>query len=391
MRLDLESLGLDEGGDLLVKRALRRLGEGEGLEVVGTHEELALQLRGWARAMGHGFETGLDGVVAVLKPAQWFDRLPADMAGTAGIGGVADHASPSWGLAGRSATVEQGGPVFDFALIDKAELWSDDAARLYARAAAAQWDPNEAIDWSQAFDLDDEIEDAVVQVMTYLIENETAALVVPARFVSRIHPHFREVMQLLAIQTADEARHIEVFTRRALLKRDGLGLSTSGGQASLKTLVEEPDFALASFLLSVMGEGSFLVLLDFLMRLGPDPITRAVCRLAAQDEARHVAFGLSHLRRHAQEDPSLLGKLALAMERRHAELAATAGLNERVFEALTVIGAGGFVPAQVAEGHARVMQLQADMDTARRASLAKLGFPADQAAALSQLHTRNFM
>ena len=33
------------------------------------------------------------------------------------------------------------------------------------------------------------------------------------------------------------------------------GLSTAGGQASLKTLPDEPDFALASFLLSVLGEG----------------------------------------------------------------------------------------------------------------------------------------
>lgn len=390
MRLDLESLGLDEGGDFLVKRALRRLGEGEFLEVTGDHPELSLQLRGWARSMGHSLHAAQH-AVAAIEPSPWFDKLPSEQSGAAGLDGVAQHPSPSWGLAGRSARVEAGGPVFDFALIDKVELWSDDAARLYARAAAAQWDPTEAIDWSQPIVLDDEIEDAVVQVMTYLIENETAALVVPARFVSRIHPHFREVLQLLAIQTADEARHIEVFTRRALLKRDALGLSTSGGQASLKTLVDEPDFALASFLLSVMGEGSFLVLLDFLMRYGPDPITRAICRLAAQDEARHVAFGLSHLRRHAGEDPALLGRLALAMERRHAELAATAGLNERVFEALTVIGAGGFSTAEIAEGHARVMMLQVDMDTARRTSLARLGFPAEQAAALSQLHTRNFM
>src|SRR4051795_5819112 len=110
-------------------------------------------------------------------------------------------------------------------------------------------------------------------------------------------------MQVLAIQAADEARHIEVFTRRALLKRAELGLSTAGGQASLKTLVEEPDFAVASFLLSVLGEGTFLSLLWFLERHAPDPVTATVCRLAAQDEARHVAFGLAHLRQHLQAEP----------------------------------------------------------------------------------------
>src|SRR4029453_4363476 len=120
-------------------------------------------------------------------------------------------------------------------------------------------------------------------------------LLVPARFLSRLHPHFREVMQLLAIQAADEARHIEGFTRRALLKRATLGLSTIGGQASLKTLLDEPDFALASFLLSVMGEGSFLILLGFLHVHAPDACTAEIMLLAAQDESRHVAFGMAHL------------------------------------------------------------------------------------------------
>ena len=72
------------------------------------------------------------------------------------------------------------------------------------------------------FSLPDAVEDAVVQVMTYLIENGTAALVIPARSCAQVHPRLREVVQLLAITAADEARHIiEVFTRRALQRRPG--------------------------------------------------------------------------------------------------------------------------------------------------------------------------
>ncbi|MCA8973022.1 MAG: ferritin-like domain-containing protein, partial [Planctomycetes bacterium] len=174
------------------------------------------------------------------------------------------RASSTWGLAARGAQVEAGLPPLAFAITERDAVWTDDAARIYAKACAAQWDPATAIDWGAAFELPEAVEDAVVQVMTYLIENETAALIVPARFLARIHPHFREVVQVLAIQAADEARHIEVFTRRALLRRPAPGLSTVGGQTSLRTLVEEPDFALASFLLSVLGEGSFLSLLWFL-------------------------------------------------------------------------------------------------------------------------------
>ena len=228
----------------------------------------------------------------------------------------------SWGLAPRGATVEASSQPFDFALDTKDALWSDDVARLYAQAAAVQWDPATTIPWSAPLTHPDAVKDAVVQVMTYLIENETAALVIPARFAAQVHPHYREVMQLLAVQAADEARHIEVFTRRALLKRDALGLSTAGGMASLKTLVDEADFATASFLLSVLGEGTFLLLLSFLRERGPDLVTREVARWSGQDEARHVAFGMAHLARHIERDPTVRARLATAVTRRHGRVPA---------------------------------------------------------------------
>jgi hypothetical protein len=235
------------------------------------------------------------------------------------------------------------------------------------------------------------VEDAVVQIMTYLIENETAALIVPSRLVSQLHPHFREVMQVLALQAADEARHIEIFTRRALLKRKDLGLSTAGGQASLKTLVEEPDFAVASFLLSVLGEGTFLSLLWFLDSHASDPVTATVCRLAAQDEARHVAFGMAHLREHIAQDPGILPKLANAVRRRHDVLQNTAGLNSEVFDALLLIASGSWAPSDLRRGHENVMGLLQEMDELRQKRMVHIGFNAAEAQELSALHTRNLM
>jgi hypothetical protein len=392
--VDLEALGFDRGGHLLVKRALAALPVGARLAVRGSDPHLALHLRAWCRGQGHGFE-GRDGDLVVVRGAaqvgRWASAERAGHARPGAEGAVVDHPPARWGLAPRGALVEAGGPTSPFHLADKGAVWSDDAARLYEQAAAAQWDPATAIDWSAARELPDEIEDAVVQIMTYLIENETAALLVPARFLARLHPHFREVMQLLAIQTADEARHIEVFTRRALLRRDALGLSTAGGRSSLDTLMEEPDFALASFLLSVLGEGSFLALLWFLHAHAPDPVTADVARLAAQDEARHVAFGLSHLARHVELDPALRGRLAAAVERRHDALRATAGLNEEVFDALVLLAAGAWTPEALARGWDAVAALEKEMDQGRQRRLKRLGFDAAAAEALSALHTRNFM
>ena len=390
VQVDLGSLGMDQGAHLLVKRALRSLPAGGRLRVVGSSPALRIHLGAWARAMGHGHEDGVL-VRGDAQDGRWRGASQTGQADPRAEGGVVEHPDARWGLAARGATVEAGGPAFHFPLADKDLLWTDDAARIYAQAAAAQWDPATAIAWDAPLDHPDEVEDAVVQVMTYLIENEVAALLVPSRFLAQVHPHFREILQVLAIQAADEARHIEVFTRRATLRRANPGLSTTGGQVSLKTLLDEPDFALATFLLSVLGEGSFLELLWFLQEHAPDPVTRQVARLSAQDEARHVAFGMAHLSRHAARDATLAPKLAAAVHRRHAELQHTAGLNEEVFDALVLLAAGSWDPEAIRLGWDKVLALKASMDHGRQVRLRRLGFASDQAAALSALHTRNFM
>jgi hypothetical protein len=383
--IDLEQLGLDQGGHLLLKRALAGVAVGAAVEVRGSAPELAVHVRAWCRARGHGY----DWPYVVRGSADGARLAGAETAG--GPGAVADHPPATWGLAARGAMVEAGGPAFPFALDEKAAVWTDAAAGIYRQAAANQWDPATAVDWDEPFDLPADVEAAVVQVMTYLIENENAALVVPARFMGQIHPHFREVQAVLAVQVADEARHVEVFTRRAELRGGPLGLSTVSGQASLLTLLEEPDFALAHFLLSVLGEGTFLSLLSFLERYAPDPVTRRVTHLALADEARHVAFGMAHMEAVLAADAGLRARLATAVRRRHDALASTAGLNAEVFDALVVLAAGAFTPAAISEGFARVQALEADMDEGRRRRLAKLGFEQGEAAALAELHTRNFM
>jgi TusA-related sulfurtransferase len=397
MHVDLADLGFDRGGALLVKRALRVAPEGEAITVCGKASDLYVHLRAWCRAEGHEFlRSDADSGCAVIVrgPADAQRWSGADRAGRAdplAAAAIVDYPPQRWGLAARGALVESGSPEFHFALAEKAEVWSPDAVRIYAQAAAAQWDPATAIPWDSEFDLPDEVEDAIVQIMTYLVENEMAALIVPSRFIAQLHPHFREVMQVLAIQVADEARHVEVFTRRALLKRSEPGLSTAGGQASLQTLVDEPNFAIASFLLSVLGEGTFLSLLWFIERFAPDPVTARVCRLAAQDEARHVAFGMSHLREHINADPSLRDVLTNAVRRRHDALLHTAGLNAEVFDALVLMAAGSWDPANLGQGHDEVAALIQSMHVSRRKRLIHLGFDDSEAEELSSLHTRNFM
>jgi len=395
--LDLEAIGFAEGAHVLLRRALGHLRPGARLGVRGTDPALTVDLAAWCRARGHRVDcpdSAPDEPVRAwvtcghAESDRW---VGAERAGNAGPTQLADAPPAHWGLAARGALIEAGGPGAPYDLGQKERVWADIAPMLYAQAAAAQWDPATAVPWGTEVELPAEIESAVVQVMTYLVENEQAALVLPARFLARIHPHFREVLQLLAVQAADEARHIEVFTRRATLAGNMLGTSSAGGRLSLFTLLSEPDFSLASFLLSVLGEGSFLSLLAFLDRYAPDPVTRTVARLARHDEARHVAFGVAHLEHQSAMDPGLRGRLRAAVEHRHDALVATAGLNEDVFDALVVLAAGSWEPRAIAAGSQAVRQLEEDMYVGRVRRLVRLGFPADEAAELSALHTRNFM
>jgi hypothetical protein len=170
-----------------------------------------------------------------------------------------------------------------------------------------------------------------------------------------------------------------------------LSLSTAGAQASLKTLFEEPEFAVASFLLSVLGEGTFVSLLHFLAEHAPDPVTRQIAKLSARDEARHVAFEMAHLQYHLRHDQSLQGRLAQAVKNRHDALSNTSGLNEEVFDALVLLAAGDWTPRAIESGFANVQALKQDMAQGRQLRLNRLGFSESDAELLSNLHTRNFM
>ncbi len=93
---------------------------------------------------------------------------PTSVAGAAacqlGVGGA--------GGAGRAGRARRWSAPTSTA---RQEVWTDLAPKLYAQAAAGQWDPATAVDWTPP-QLPDEVEAAVVQVMTYLVENEQAAL-----------------------------------------------------------------------------------------------------------------------------------------------------------------------------------------------------------------------
>ena len=141
----------------------------------------------------------------------------------------------------------------------------------------------------------------------------------------------------------------------------------------------------------LLGEGSFVNLLNFLHEHASDPVTRQIARLTARDEARHVAFGMAHLEYRLAAEPDYQVRLRNAIEQRFDALAATAGLNDEEFDSLVLLAAGALTPTAIARGHAAVAQLKRDMAAGRRARLLRLGFARGRApgrSAHAQFHVK---
>jgi hypothetical protein len=414
--IDGGSLPLGGGLLALVRPALARLEAGGVLAVLSSSHATAEDLPAWCRLERHeylGHSTLPDGrsqhlvrcgihgapkthapeerVSQRRRPAGFFDSpAPPRTRDLVAQWPMPTHADPDTGFAPRGAQVERGGPPYPFTLVDGDRVAPPETAELYEQAVAAHWDPSRDIPWSTARRLPPALARALAQVMTFLAENELSALYVPSGFLARLHPAYAEVAMLLAVQLADEARHIDVFLKRAWLLGHGLGTSSAATALSLRTLLSYDDFTEASFMLSVLGEGTFIDLLRFVEEHAPDEATRVIAQRTRADEARHVRFGLCHVRHAIATDPGLPMRLEDAVRRRAAVMSAE-GIPAPVQDAFTILAARGDDPASVSRGHDAFRALLETMQQNRQKRLLAAGFTDEQAQHLSALHTPNFM
>ncbi len=407
------ALEVGNGLLMLLREAMEPLPPDAVVAVRASHPTVAHDLPAWCRVMAHtymGAASGPDGTVYYFRKSpflpiateerpDWGVRMPRRDNGelhtrdwmVGRVEAVPDRATTTTGFAPRGAVVEQGAPAFDFTINERSAVWAAEVADLYEQATANQWDASRDIPWDRLEPLPEPLERAVCQLMTFLTENEYSALYVPAKFVPRINPQFNEVVMFLCTQMMDESRHIEAFTKRALANGGGLQYSAASTQLSLKTLFDQHDFTSASFLLSVLGEGTFLDLLRFIETHAPDPVTAEICRRARVDETRHVHFGMAHMRYYLAQDPANYEHLERAVRERAAFMQSVTEVSPRVQEALAILAAGGLNADRLPEGLAKVRALVSEMHEHRMRRLLAAGFSAEQAVEISRLHTPNFM
>jgi TusA-related sulfurtransferase len=409
-RCEAGTLELGAGLEVLVSASLETLRPGETLDVVVALRGGALELPAWARKAGHNVvgerRDGKDFVVT-LERGTHSRVLAPDEPSTGPAPSLADgrfatdelrriagdapaEADPAAGLVPLGALPEAAGVAYDWALSSRDRIWTDKLASLADRAARAQWDATTDIPWEAAQGLKPDVERAVAQVMTFIAQNEYAAYYVPARYLAQVNPAYVEAMMWLASHVHDEARHVEVFTKRALAGgRRSHALAAT--ELSLHTLLDERDFTSAALLLNVLGEGTFLDLLSFVANHAPDAATATAAQLAHQDERRHVQFGIAHIRHRLAHDPGERDKLVAAVASRAAKLVSLDGLSPIVGESLVLMTARSRQPAEIGEAGSAVRDLMGRMHRNRIRRLRAAGFDRDTARELSDLHTPNLM
>jgi hypothetical protein len=268
-------------------------------------------------------------------------------------------------------------------------VWSEGIENLYEQAKLRQWNATTDVPWELGRDVPEPLELALCTVLTWMVQQEFAAWYVPAKFIPRIHPAYVEPALFLSTQVVDEARHVEAFTKRLFLNGVGFVGSYPATESTIEGLIQQDDFDKASFLLHVLGEGTFLDLFGFLRRYAPDEASRVMFARAHEDESRHVAYGTQRMRSRLSSDPSVVDTFVEGLEERIAFAQEVSGIPPTVEEALVALAAGGERGPAYGRAVDAVREFEAGMSEHRIKRLAGSGFSDAAAQHISDLHAKS--
>jgi hypothetical protein len=280
--------------------------------------------------------------------------------------------APRKTMAPRGSDIDPNVPDLEYLLNAKADVWADNIFELYEEAVSRQWSATRDIPWTELPELNPDLEHAMCQLATFLSEVEMVASDFPAKWLWRINHDFVEVKMFLCTQCMDEARHTEVFRKRALVNGGGLGKAKAVVERFLKLILDASSYDEGSALMHLLGEGLVLSLFRAGEFISPSPVEKKIFRLCTQDEARHVAYGTMHLRYRLQKDPSLA-------EDYHAYLDSGEDIMNAIFETpeitepLLILAAGGVEQAEaLAEGTKEMLRGKVISEYLERCSFAGL-------------------
>jgi hypothetical protein len=239
----------------------------------------------------------------------------------------------------RGAAAREGVPRVGYYLDKKADVWSDNATLLYEEAVQRQWSSATDIPWETLEPLPDEIERAFCQLCTFLTEVEFIAGDTPGQWVPRISNEHFETKLFLCSQIMDEARHLDVFRKRALA--NGGGLLQASPTSSLRTIINARDFTEMSAIMHVQAEGFVQSMFRMGELIAQNEAEKRMFRLCAQDESRHLGFGVMHLKYTLEHEPERREEIHAYLDESENADPETGTFGIQVAEALILLLGGG--------------------------------------------------
>src|SRR5262249_46513226 len=170
------------------------------------------------------------------------------------------------------------------------------------------------------------------------------AMEAPARWVFVINQEFLELKSFLCVQMFDEARHVEVCRKRALVSGRGLGRASVPAEQALKELLSAETYPEASLATNLLLGSFALAMYPALARPRAD---RLLATLSMQDVARSVAYGVGHARYHLAHQPEKSSVLNEYLDRTEHTVVGIAGSAEWL-EPLVLLAAGSREPDALA-------------------------------------------
>ena len=211
----------------------------------------------------------------------------------------------------RGAVPRRGMPPVGYTVRDKAGLWAESAADLYEEAIQRRWAPATDVPWESIEPLPSDIEHAICQICTELTGYANVDIEAITGWQHQMSYGYHEVKQYLATASFDAARHHECFRKRALVNGGGLGLE--GPCQVNRMILESRGGWTAAVVYLLLMRGVFtMTLYRYLESHAYNDAERCIYGRALADKARHVAYGLEHLKfaiAHAEEQRQVVATL----------------------------------------------------------------------------------
>jgi len=260
-----------------------------------------------------------------------------------GPAGEVPEFSDNRSIRARGSVARPDAPRVPGAYAGRADVYSENARLLYEEAVQRQWSSATDIPWQGIQPLPDDIERAMCQLCTFLTEVEFIAGDTPGQWLPRINSEHHEVKLFLLTQIMDEARHLDVFRKRALA--NGGGLLSSLPQDGLRVIIDAKDFTEMSAIMHVAAEGFVQSMFRMGEYIGQNDAEKRIFRLCGQDESRHLGFGVMHLKYVMDNEPWRREEIHHYLDKVETTLSPDPMDNDptnfALFEALAILMAGG--------------------------------------------------